>query len=71
MKKLTIKALLMAGIIAFSANVFADPITTPSIVKSGGTLNVAGNSEIILRAKGGNLQVDKGAVMNMPLGTVR
>ena len=29
MKKLTIKALLMAGIIAFSANVFADPITTP------------------------------------------
>ena len=30
MKKLTIKALLMAGIIAFSANVFADPVTTPS-----------------------------------------
>lgn len=29
MKKLTIKALLMAGIIAFSANVFADPVTTP------------------------------------------
>lgn len=30
MKKLTVKALLMAGIIAFSANVFADPVTTPS-----------------------------------------
>ena len=29
MKKLTIKALLMSGIIAFSANVFADPVTTP------------------------------------------
>ena len=29
MKKQTVKALLMAGIIAFSANVFADPITTP------------------------------------------
>ena len=30
MKKLTVKALLMAGIIAFSANIFADPVTTPS-----------------------------------------
>ena len=30
MKKQSVKALLMAGIIAFSANVFADPITTPS-----------------------------------------
>ena len=30
MKKLTVKALLMVGIIAFSANIFADPVTTPS-----------------------------------------
>ena len=30
MKKQSVKALLMAGIIAFSANVFADPVTTPS-----------------------------------------
>lgn len=30
MKKQSVKALLMAGIIAFSTNVFADPITTPS-----------------------------------------
>ena len=41
------------------------------LVKSGGTLNVAGNSQIILRPTGGNLKVDKGAVMNMPLGTIR
>ena len=30
MKKLTVKALLMAGIIAFSINVFADPVSTPT-----------------------------------------
>ena len=30
MKKLHVKALLMAGIIAFSANVLADPVTTPT-----------------------------------------
>lgn len=30
MKKLTVKALLMAGIIAFSANIFADPVSTPT-----------------------------------------
>lgn len=32
MKKLHVKALLMAGIIAFSANVLADPVTTPTEV---------------------------------------
>ncbi len=53
-------------------NVVGGRITNADIVvKSGGTLNVAGNSQIILRTAGGNLQVDKGAVMNMPLGTVR
>lgn len=30
MKKLHVKVLLMAGIIAFSANVLADPVTTPT-----------------------------------------
>ena len=30
MKKLTVKALLMAGIIAFSVNVFADSTSTPT-----------------------------------------
>lgn len=53
-------------------NVVGGRITNADIVvKSGGTLNVAGDAQITLRTNGGNLQVDKGAVMNMPLGTVR
>ena len=41
------------------------------VVKSDGALNITENSSIILRPTGGNLKVDKGAVLNMPLGTVR
>ncbi|MBQ8866887.1 MAG: DUF3244 domain-containing protein [Bacteroidaceae bacterium] len=48
MKKLTVKALLMAGIIAFSANIFADPVTTPSEEK-----------EIELGNDGNNIANDK------------
>ena len=42
MKKLTVKALLMAGIIAFSANIFADPVTTPSEEKE---IELANNTD--------------------------
>lgn len=53
-------------------NVIGGRITNADIVvKNGGTLNVAGNSLITLRSTGGNLKVEKGAVLNMPLGTIR
>lgn len=52
-------------------NVIGGRITNADIVvKSGGKLNVAGNSQITLRTTGGKLKVDKGAILNMPLGTI-
>ena len=52
-------------------NVIGGRITNADIVvKSGGRLNVAGYSQITLRTTGGKLKVDKGAILNMPLGTI-
>lgn len=41
------------------------------VVKNGGTVNISQDSDIVLRSSGGNLQVDKGATMNITLGIVR
>lgn len=52
-------------------NVNGGTITNADIViKDGGTLNLTQNSTINLRSTGGTLQVDKGATMNMALGTI-
>lgn len=40
------------------------------VVKDGGNLDLLQNSNIILRATGGNLQIDKGGIMDMSQGTI-
>ena len=76
MKKLTIKALLMAGIIAFSANVFADPITTPSEEKKielGNDGVDAGNDKTLqvpVNATLNNGVVNVQFTGNVPMATV-
>ena len=77
MKKLTIKALLMAGIIAFSANVFADPVTTPSEEKKIELANDTDNGisdetlQVPVTATLNNGVVNVQFTGNVPMATVK
>ena len=76
MKKLTIKALLMAGILAFSANVFADPVTTPSeekeieLANDGNSIANEETLQVPVTATVNNGVVNVQFTGNVPMATV-
>ena len=56
-KKTIVKSLILASILPFCSFMVAND-------------NIPEEEQITLRKAGGNLQVDKGAIINMPLGTI-
>ena len=76
MKKQSVKALLMAGIIAFSANIFADPVTIPleeeQIELSNDTDNGIGDNtlQVPVTATLNNGVVNVQFTGNVPMATV-